>query len=103
MKEYSIYQRHGSCSPFILHTYDNIYSAKMKLYDIIQTEEERRRPYFVDNDFYNNKYQFSNDLYYLKIIVRDVSDWADYSEEKEIEENNNKIIFINDFKKVLTN
>ena len=92
MKEYSIYQRHGSCSPFILHTYDNI-----------QTEDERRRPYFVDNDFYNNKYQLSNDLYYLKIIVRDVSDWADYSEEKEIEENNNKIIFINDFKKVLTN
>ena len=95
-------QRHGSGNPFILHSFNNINSAKLKLYDIIGLEEERGRPYFVDNDFFNNKYKDVKDLYYLQIVVRDISEWKAYSEEKEIKKENNKIIFIQNFKNNLT-
>ena len=98
IKEYSIYQKHGKGKPYILHTYNNIDSAKFKLYNIIKTEEERGRRYFVDNDFFNNKYTLVGDLYYLKIIVRDVTDWKDYSEQEYINKNDKKIIFMQNVK-----
>ena len=104
LKEYSIYQRHGTGTPFMIHFFNNIMDAKLKLYDIIRIEEESNRPYYIDNDFFDNKYNFISDLYYLKILVRDVTDWEKYSEEesKESKKNHNKIIFMQDYKKVLT-
>lgn len=102
MKEYSIYIRKGSGTPYMIHFFNNIESAKIKLYDMIQLEEDRQRPYFVDNDFFNNKYNTSTKLKYYCIKEREVSEWQNYSEEKSNQENNNKIIFLNNYKKVLT-
>lgn len=99
MKQYGIYIRQGTGTPYMIHFYDNINSAKLKLYDMISLEEERQRPYFVDNDFFNNKYNTSAKLKYYCIKVRDVSDWTDYSEEKMNSENHNKIIYFNNLKK----
>ncbi len=62
---------------------------------MISFEEERQRPYFVDNDFFNNKYNISTKLRYFCIRVRDVTDWEKYSEEKEICQSN--IIYFNGF------
>ena len=70
MKEYTIYHRHSTAKPYTMNTYKDIISAKADLYDIVSLEEERGRPYFVDNDFFNNKYAFCNDLYYLCILER---------------------------------
>ena len=56
IKEYSILQRHGSGNAYIIHTFKDIVATKIKLYDIINLEENRGRPYYVDNDFFNNKY-----------------------------------------------
>lgn len=102
MKEYGIYIRQGSGRPYMIHIYDNINSAKLKLYEIIQLEEERQRFYYVDNDFYNNKYANVNNLKYLCIKERDVSDWKNYS-ETNVDKEENKIIFFQNFKKQLTN
>ena len=66
----------------MIHTFNNITEAKLKLYDLISLEEERGRPYFVDNDFFENKYPFSANLKYYSIKVRDVSEYEKYSEEK---------------------
>lgn len=103
MREYAILQRHGNCRPFIIHVFKDIDTAKLKLYDLISLEEERRRPYFVDNDFFDNKYQFCNDLYYLQILYRDVGEYQVYSEQEIKNKDIDKIIFIEDYKKVLTN
>lgn len=103
MKEYGIYIREGSGTPYMIHIFNNIDSAKIKLYDMVQLEEERQRPYFVDNDFFFNKYNISTKLKYFCIKEREVHEWTNYSEEKNIEKENNKIIFINNYKKVLTN
>lgn len=102
MKQYGIYIRQGSGTPYMIHFYDNIYSAKQKLYEMIQLEEERQRPYFVDNDFFDNKYSLVGNLKYFLIKERDVSDWENYSEEGTKIKNDNKIIYFNNLKKVLT-
>ena len=56
MKEYCIYIRNGGGMPYILNTFKDLNTAKIKLYEMISLEIERNRPYFVDNDFYDNKY-----------------------------------------------
>lgn len=99
MKQYGIYIRVGSGTPYMVHFFDNINSAKIKLYEMLQLEEERQRPYFVDNDFFDNKYNSSSKLKYFSIKVREVSDWKQYSEEKEGEIKDNNIIFFNNYKK----
>lgn len=101
MKEYSIYIRQGEGTPYIIGTYKDIFSVKTALYDMVSLEEERQRPYFVDNDFFNNQYNIQTKLKYFKIIVRDVTDWEKYSSDFE-EKNNSKIILLKDFKKTLT-
>lgn len=83
----------------MIHFYNNILSAKQKLFEMIQLEEERGRAYFVDNDFFNNKYPFGINLKYYSIKVRDVSEFEKYSEEESIEKENQKIIYLQNFKK----
>ncbi len=54
MKEYGIYIRQYSGTPYMIHFFNDIEIAKLKLYDMISLEEERERPYYVDNDFFKN-------------------------------------------------
>ena len=78
----------------MIHFYNNIDDTKLKLYEMIQLEEERQRPYFVDNDFFLNKYNISTKLKYFCIREREVSEWTNYSKEKSKRESN-KIIYWN--------
>ena len=67
---------------------------------MVSLEEERGRPYFVDNDFFDNKYNFSTKLKYFCLKVRDVTEFKPYSEEEEKNnKNDNNIIFCNFSKK----
>lgn len=84
----------------MIHIYNNIDSAKAKLYEMIQLEEERFRPYYVDNDFFKNKYNMALKLKYFCIKERDVSEWTNYSKEESIRDNDNKILYFLDYKKV---
>ena len=100
MKEYGIYIRQGEGKPYMLQTFNDIDLAKIKLYEMVSFEEERQKPYFVDNDFYDNKYNISTKLRYFCIRVRDVTEWEKYSEENEIQQSN--IIYFDNFKERLT-
>ena len=91
MKEYTIYFRNGSAKPYTLSTYKSLESAKIKLYDIIQTEIERKRPFYVDNDFFDNKYNLGSNLFYICILEREVKEWQKFSETKK---NKNKITYL---------
>lgn len=83
----------------MIHIYNNIDSAKAMLYQMIQLEEERRRPYFVDNDFYKNKYGLVSNVKYMRIKVREVSEWDTYSElENNFDNNNNNVLYLKDYK-----
>ena len=100
MKEYSIYIRQGEGKPYILDTFTNIDLAKIKLYDMVSLEQQRNRPYFVDNDFYDNIYNISTKLKYFCIRVREVTEWEKYSKEKESQQSN--LIYFDNLKKRLT-
>lgn len=100
MKEYCIYVRCKGGSPYILQTFKDITSAKIQLYNMVSLEEERGRPYFVDNDFFDNKYNFSTNLKYFCIKVRNVTEYKSYSEKEECNtEEKQNIIFYNFSKK----
>ena len=101
MKEYAIYIRQGEGEPYIVSTYNSFLDVKEALYNMISLEEKRQRPYFVDNDFFNNIYNYQCKLKYFKIIVRDVTDWEKYSDNLE-KINDTKLIYFKDFKNVLT-
>ena len=101
MKEYCIYCIRNGGKPFILDTFKTLDSAKFRLFDMISLEEERNRPYFVDNDFFNNKYSYAGRLKYFCIKEREITEWNKYSEEKANIENNKKIIYITNYKKAV--
>lgn len=97
-EEYTIFCRCGQGKPYNLHTFDNLEVAKIKLYDIISLEQERNRPYYVHNDFYENEYPPTVGCKIFCIKKRTISDWEIYSQLEEqlkhnSEEHNNVILF----------
>ena len=98
MKEYCILIKNKNGFPYILDTFTSIENAKIKLMDIISLEEERNRFYFVDNDFYNNKYPFNSNGKYLCIKEREVTSWINYSEKNNEIEKDKIINFFNYYK-----
>lgn len=104
MKQYGIYIQCNGGTPYMIHFYNDIESAKLKLYDIISVEEERGRPYFVDNDFFDNKYKYvTNKLKYFQIRERNVSEWNIYSEEQQQIMSLDNVLFFSDYNKNLKN
>lgn len=99
MKEYAIYIRQGSGKPYYTLPYKSLLEARNHLTSIIELEEERQRPYYIDNDFFDNKYPNISNLKYVCLKVREVTEWSTYSEEEEIKKCYNKIVYINNFKK----
>lgn len=99
MKEYCILIKNKNGFPYILDTFDNIDTAKLKLIDMISLEEERSRFYFVDNDFFNNKYPFNCNGKYFCIKEREISTWQNYTERNKKDINVDKIINFYNFYK----
>ena len=97
MKEYSIYIRQGNGKPYTIGTYNSIYDVKIALGNMVRLEEERQRPYYVDNDFWDNSYSLISNLRYFCIKEREVSEWEKYSEVSSLEkkQNDNIIYFTN--------
>lgn len=93
MKEYSIYVRQGNASPYIVSSYKNLDGAKMALYNMIALEEKYQRPYYVDNDFFNNKYVQAVKLRYFCIREREVTEWVKCCEGKKKKSGKNNILY----------
>lgn len=96
MKEYCIYIRNGNAKPYRLKYYDSMFEAKKVLLEMVRLEEERERPYYVDNDFFQNNYNLAIKLKYFRLEEREVSEWKRYTIDKRKDKNNN-ILFIKDF------
>lgn len=92
MKEYTICIRQGTAKPYSLHTYNSIYEAKIALMNMVRQEEEHQKPFFIDNDFWDNKYSLVSNLRYFCIKEREVTEWKVYCESNVEEENENSNI-----------
>jgi len=98
LKEYTILHIYSTAKAFTLHTFSNIDAAKIKLYDMIGLEEERNRVYYVDNDFFTNKYPPNVKGKYFCIKERQVSEWEKYSEIKSKNDvQNSNIVYFRDY------
>lgn len=59
--------------------------------------------YFVDNDYFYNKYCYAGNLKYMCIQVREVTEWTKYNESEIINKNknnnNNNVIYLKNYLK----
>lgn len=85
--------------PYVLKTYPDIISAKRAIDRLVGYEEERKKIYFVDNDYFYNKYCYVGDLKYMCIQVRGVTELEKYSEVNNIIKNKNNIVYLKNYLK----
>ena len=97
MKEYSIYIRYGSACPYRTSSYTSFENAKQALLNMISDFDYRGKIYYIDNDFYDNKFplNLANIIYY-QIQERVVEEWEKYDQNYSYDKN--KII---NFKKYI--
>lgn len=79
-KEYTIFITCNCGKTYNIHVYKDIFEAKNDLYNMIELEKRRNRPYYVHNDFYNNEYPASLNCKIFCLRERIVTDWERYSE-----------------------
>lgn len=79
-KEYTIFITCNGGKTYNIHVYKDIFEAKNDLYNMIELEKRRNRPYYVHNDFYNNEYPESLNCKIFCLRERIVTDWERYSE-----------------------
>lgn len=91
--EYTIFCVYNGGKPFYLSPFSNIQKAKLQLYDMVELEKERGRPYYVNNDFFKNEYTSNVLGKYFCIKERKISDWVDYIELKKEKKFNNLVFF----------
>ncbi|MBP3597265.1 MAG: hypothetical protein J6J60_07720 [Clostridia bacterium] len=92
-EEYTILQIINGGCPFRLLTFKSLQDAKNHLYSMIKTEELRQRAYYVDNDFFENKYPLGlKRMKYYCIQKRSVSNWEKCIENETIIKNTNNVI-----------
>ena len=104
MQEFRIVVQNGSAKPYSLWTFSTFEACYSKLIAFIQYKSSQVKPeFYVLNDFYENKYPaFLNDITKYTIEHRVVNEWEKYSKEEEKQKNDNKIIYFDNYKKVLT-
>lgn len=91
--EYTILCIFNGGKPFYLQTFSSLQEAKLKLYDMVNLEIERNRPYYVDNDFFNNVYPYNlHHCKYFCIKQRNITEWENLF---EIKKRKNNIIYFN--------
>jgi len=90
-KEYTIFITCNGGMAYSLCTFNSLTDVMNSLKGMIQLENERHRPYYVLNDFYENEYPaFLNGKTFC-IKERTVSDWEKYSYNTTKQETYNNV------------
>ena len=76
--EYCLYVRNGSACPYIMpRTFTDEWEAKNYAYEIEKRHNRFNRIFYIDNDFYNNRYSPNVEGIYYKFLRREVNDWEE--------------------------
>lgn len=86
-KEYAIFITCKGGCPYSLNNYNSFNDALNALNNMILLEQERNRPYYVFNDFYDNEYPASVSGKIFCIKERTVSNWEKYSHNNTFKNN----------------
>ena len=95
MKEYAIYCICNNGKPYFVKPYDNFFEARQSLGFMIEGCKKNRKPYYVDNDFFENEFPYMVDSgMYYSIYEREVTEWEKvFTETKK----KNNIINFNNY------
>ena len=77
-KEYCIYIKNGLGKPYVVSPYSSFSEALVALNVMVDYEEELNHFYYVDNDFFNNRYPPNMYGKYFCIQERTVTKWSKY-------------------------
>lgn len=93
MKEYCIFVICNGGCPYTVGSYNSFLLARQALMNMISDFDKRKTIYYIDNDFYENKYPLGlqNSRYY-QIQEREVTEWKKYQEAQSYPKENCKII-----------
>lgn len=94
MKEYCIYNVWNGGTPFITHDKTKSFSQIMNILEnIIVWDESVNTKYYVENDFFDNKYPNIVKCKHYKILVREVSSWKEYTDDNLTTKNKNNVFY----------
>lgn len=76
MKEFTVFYQIGNARMYHINIYNHVSLAKQTIKENIQSHFEcnRRITYYIDNDYYKNKYD-NTAYYYYCIKERSITKW----------------------------
>ena len=78
--EYCLYVRVGQALPYIANKFSDISDVYRFITQIEKRHNHYRQIFYIDNDFYQNKYSLEAGGTYYKFLRRPVFDWEEFSE-----------------------
>lgn len=78
-KEYTIFITCNGGKTYNIHVYNNFFNAQYDLYNMVELEKKRNRPYYVHNNFFKNEYPASLNCKIFCLKERIVSNWETYT------------------------
>lgn len=79
MKEYCIFIRCGSACPYRTSPYSSFEEAKKALLNMTDDFEYRNKFFYIDNEFFKNKFPLTATSIYYQIQEREVFEWEKYN------------------------
>lgn len=101
MKQYGIYRINNGGIPFLINKFDSLISAQLFINECVFDWDNKNMTYYIDNEFFTNKYSRSEANFYCRIKVREITDWQELSNEKGFTNDNNVIDFYS-YKKIFS-
>lgn len=83
--EYGCYIQNKGAMPYIAgwrgSSIEDVYRY---IAEIEKRHNRYRQHFYIDNDFYNNKYNNSDYVYYYRFLIRKINDWDTFHIRKNL-------------------
>lgn len=80
--EYVLYCRHSDAIPYISRTFDSFPDVLRYIEELEKRHNHYHQIFYIDNDFYENKYSININGTYYKFLRRPVADWEEFTEKE---------------------
>lgn len=75
--EYCLYVKNGNACPYIARTFTDMFAIYQFIDEIEKKHNRYNRVFYIDNEFYKNRYSLNIEGIYYKFLKRKVNDWEE--------------------------
>lgn len=86
--EYGIYCKVGSGLPYIRSVHSDMKQIYIAIEEIEKRHNHYRQLFYIDNDFYKNKYSLECGGTYYKVLRRPILEWEEFETVEKPQYNN---------------